>query len=255
MLSVSNCYGAVVFNGDADRVVFTSNALDQINTFTLAILIKPNTIGINDIIFYKGSSVNTFKRLNYGSATASRVRGFVNAGTWADSSAESEFIATGNWYWLFMTYDDAGDRYVRIYKSLYSGGSFGSITEASYSAQTQGAGAIIDDSSGDWSIACQVQNGNPNNMTSSEAYIYSKILTPTEMTIIAKSQISGIGTQFSNCILHVSLNDNPIQTGINGLTFTDLSGNGNNGTGVDSDGDSSIIGEGLLSSPPQPLMW
>lgn len=82
-------------------------------------------------------------------------------------------------------------------------------------------------------------------------------ITDAEVLNISLSYIKSIPlqTQISGIKLYLPLDEYPLTTGINGLTFNDLSGNGNTGTGVDADGDSAVVGESILSYPPRIGGW
>ena len=78
---------------------------------------------------------------------------------------------------------------------------------------------------------------------------WNVVLTDEEVALISKSKVKGIALQIrpASLVNYYALDDHPDgTTGINGLVFKDQKG-GNDGTGVDADGDSTIVAETILS--------
>lgn len=76
-------------------------------------------------------------------------------------------------------------------------------------------------------------------------------LTQDEISLLASSiKRMPLQIQPANLKLYLPLDDHTSGTGINGKTYNDMSGNGNDGTGVDADADSTNVGEEILNYPP-----
>jgi len=111
-------------------------------------------------------------------------------------------------------------------------------------------------------IGCggNANSGNPDYAlqggTIHEVAIWNIALDVPEIQQLSSGKIRGLPLQVqsANLKLYLPLDEHPNQTGINNLVFKDLSGNGNDGTGVDIDDDSTVIGETVLSYPSRPIM-
>jgi hypothetical protein len=110
--------------------------------------------------------------------------GRFNFGVWCTSAyaqtimAAGSALSLGNWYWLFGTYDNAGDRLPHQYV-----GKNGAVTEPSYSTSTAGPG-VLSNASG----ALLVGNNSTSVRTwdgrIDEFLIFNRVLTTNEMTQI-----------------------------------------------------------------------
>ena len=101
-------------------------------TFTIAMLVRPDNAGEGNVgAFF--SHANTVNRLQFsGSLNAITMK--VAAGTDALSTTTTG-LAAAIWQWIFLTYADAGDRKIHLYK-----GVSGAVSEYAYSAQDAATG-------------------------------------------------------------------------------------------------------------------
>lgn len=90
----------------------------------------------------------------------------------------------------------------------------------------------------------------------SDVYIWrianNATFTQAEIDQLSKSRVKRIGLQIQPTLLlggYWPLDDVPSGTSIASASFVDMTGLGNNGTGVDADGDSLSVGEAILSYP------
>ena len=84
----------------------------------------------------------------------------------------------------------------------------------------------------------------------SDVAIWSVELTPAEIAHIGASRVKGMPLQIQadNLVAYFPLDDIPSGTSVNSQTFRDLA-NDNTLTGTDGDGDTTSIGEEILSYP------
>jgi len=96
------------------------------------------------------------------------------------------------------------------------------------------------------------QNGNESwDGYINEVAVWDIALTAGEISLLFNSKLKRMPLQIqpANLKLYLPMDDHPEGAGINTAVFRDLSGNGNDGTGVDADGDSTIESETVLSYP------
>jgi hypothetical protein len=146
------------------------------------------------------------------------------------------------WYIVGVTFDDSADS-ATYYRYTIGTGVLSTHTVA-VTGNPSGSNGTYTVSKADFTVLySQI----------SEVKVWSIALTDAEMRNQILSLVKHYANQAqpSSLELYLPLDDNPIQTGINNLIFRDLSGNGRNGTGVDADGDSAVVGESILSYPPK----
>lgn len=127
---------AFLFDGANDFVSAPASALHgNLNTFTRFLLFNPSGTGAG----------NSGRLYSYGTSdTRLSFDGTANRRLLADQDGTTDAISNTNnvltlssWYSVFVTYDDAGDRKLRLYY-----GKNGVVTEASYSSQVAMTGVI-----------------------------------------------------------------------------------------------------------------
>lgn len=172
------------FASATNRIAVPNDATLQAATvtFTLAALIKPDSAGGGSqgrVIEYPGRMV-----LLFNSAITSwlmQITGSSGANTTTTAG-----LATGAWNWLFVTYDNTGDRKARLYRV-----SSNAITEYGYSAQPAVSGTLGTPSTtlyvGNRATLDRAWDGMDD-----ELIITGSILSTTQMADIAR--LSGVIT-------------------------------------------------------------
>jgi Concanavalin A-like lectin/glucanases superfamily len=176
------------FDGAASLATITYNAaLDGLTAFTFAALVKADSAGEGNVgTIYTWGNNNTTATLRFVGAS----RAFFFAHRYATTSMQTvttTALATGQWYWVFGTYDQSGDRFGRIYIS-----SGGTAVEAAYSGApapiasvgtvtVNGVAPIV----GNLALASNSWDGLID-----EVMWFNRVLTQTEMNnIIQKSNL------------------------------------------------------------------
>jgi hypothetical protein len=178
------------FDGGNDVVnVGSDSSLDDVNTFTYVAWIKPEgTPGYSiGYIFCKGhgSGINKGIRDNdIGSGDQDQLRAHVDADT-TDAATYSprHAIADGAWYHLAVTYDDTGDRYLRVYLDGVE------VTESG-----QAAGIVSGDSGHSLLLGNNATYGfYAFNGKLDEMALFSRILSAAEINDIMNNGLKGSG--------------------------------------------------------------
>jgi len=94
------------------------------------------------------------------------------AATAPGQSKDATALTANNWYHVLFTYDDAGDRLVRIYKNG---------AEVTYSIQTAPTGALNSDAAFNLILGTVAGYTNDLDGKLGEFRIYNKVLTPAEI--------------------------------------------------------------------------
>ena len=150
-------------------------------------------------------------------------------------------VNTGSWVHVAGTYDGTT---IRTYingspdgtDATYNGDADSSDDEVGIGARLSNAGAVIEEKF-DGQIT--------------EVCLWNTALTADEISLLYSSRLKGISLQIkpANLKLYLPLDDHASGTALNTTVFKDLSGNGNDGTGVDTDADSFTTAE-ILNYPP-----
>lgn len=120
---------AADFDGAASLVTINYNAgLDGLTAFTIAALVKADGAGEGNVgTIYTWGNNNTTATLRF--VGASRAFFFAHRyNTTSMQTVTTTALSIGQWYWVFGTYNQSGDRFGRIYIS-----SGGAAVEAAYS--------------------------------------------------------------------------------------------------------------------------
>jgi hypothetical protein len=137
-----NGYGSREFDGVDDIISLGSPAiLDDVNTFTVLAWIYADSVGeVNGRTWCCESSPGSagFRRILFDAT--GKLWGDVDCAT-TDAASYTSDISLVTWQFIAMTYDNVGDRKVRLYR----GSPAALIAECSYVAQTAGVGAIVSD--------------------------------------------------------------------------------------------------------------
>lgn len=155
------------------------------------------------------------------------------------------FTSTPTWYHLCAAY---GSNTLNLYVN-------GSDVNASLAAGTDGSGNYTDGGVDNHVIgaADDLSSYTAVGTSVSEYSVWTKKLSANEIANLANPNLrrKPLETQPSSLKVYLPLDDRPIgESGLGGDTFADMSGNGNDGTGVDADNDSTVVGGEPLSYPP-----
>ncbi len=168
--------GALEFDGSGDLVDCGNDAsISQLSTFSISLWFKtdfvpgsgahPHLIGQDDL------SDTVWSFILHGDYSARLTGRIETSGTAA--VGRSNFIpATGQWYHAAMTYDDSGDRTVRVYVDG---------EEQSYMSQTAGTGTMSADSSVKVAIGNRIGGGRDWDGVIDNVRIYDRALSPAEI--------------------------------------------------------------------------
>lgn len=125
---------------DNIKVVDASGILDARTTRRWAFLVKATSLGENDLgtLFCWGTWGSAHHLLSFDDTN--RLRAYVGCATTpanaiSDDNEISDII--GNWAWIFMDYDDAGTRKIRLWKAID-----GIVTQLSLGTDQAGVGAV-----------------------------------------------------------------------------------------------------------------
>lgn len=259
---VSNCFGAVTLNGDADYIDIGTmgnfgTGLDT-NFFIFSIWFNSsNTTSIQCLtgITNDGTATQLYIGLNSNNGTldAHDIRifrrdddGQMRSGTVSLAAG----VCDGNWHNLIVA---SGSTSISVW-----------LDTIAQSVTYNQAGTSDNIANFGYSLFIGANNsrGTPGQFfvgSITEIVIWSSSTVPTT------TDISNLYSKIKTIPLQVKISDltggywpldeNPLITGINAVQFDDYSGQGNTGTSVDADGDSLIIGESILSYVPPIGNW
>jgi hypothetical protein len=242
-------WGAVDFNGDADYV-YTGTFTNRPNSNqSYSGWIKTSTAGEQGIsCFSETNPPNEVVDREIRETAANKISFYITTtnGGIGYTVTSNTSINDGIWH-----------HFVFVYGNLGLGQGIYCYIDGIYETSASGSSGFTGYTSAQYNLASA---RNLTNLATiyfdgeiSEMAIWQSALTAGEISQLANSRIKGMPLQIqpTNLVLYLPLDENPLTTGINGVQFDDYSGNGNNGTGVDADGDSLIIGESVLSYPPK----
>jgi hypothetical protein len=242
----SPVYAGVDFNGDADVISLGDLYGTSLDTtdFSIIALIKTDSLNVEKGIFgqrqaYKGKAF----ALRPAASGQSKIGISSVEATWAESTG---VISDNDWHFVGATCDSNNIDATTV--RFFIDGAFDSqdTTEEMVNITAGGVSYIGSVVAGGLTPA-SVFNG-----CISDVIIYSSILSDDDIISIMKAKMKRFALQVDegNLAAYYPLDDHAAGTGINGKTYKDLSGNGNDGTGVDADADSTNVGEEILNYPP-----
>jgi 6,7-dimethyl-8-ribityllumazine synthase len=175
--------GALRFDGVGNFVdIGSPPALNGLTSFTWAawVYVSGQHGRSTGPAIERGAGSDVARTLTFGSTGGSamlQVRASVKAGTSASTVSVTNTYAVGVWMHFAITYDDAGERRIRIYKN----GS-----EVSYAQQIPAAGALAADAP--YTMAIGATAGLPyyafNGMID-DVRIYNRVLSASEILALA----------------------------------------------------------------------
>lgn len=247
-------FGTVGFNGDADYIGGVDiDAIDTATDLTISVWVYHSTQTTDDGIFDKRGTNGIYLQRDDAASGSGRTDCYrIQLDDSADTDSAvldtaTNSATTGIWRHLLITVDLGSATGLHFY--------INGIEDANSPVSLSTIGAI-DSGAKVYSFGMAIDAGRVFAGTITELAIWTSILTSQEISLLVNSKIKGMPKQIQpvSLVLYLPLDENSIATGINGVQFDDYSGSGNNGTGVDADGDSLIIGESVLSYPPSPMV-
>jgi len=238
------CFGGVDFNGDADYINLGNNASLFIDT--------PITIGCwtkdanpaDNYIFSIGKSQND--RWGFHCADTSG-----NLWVWDDidngntSIQTTVDISSGN-HCIVITID--GTAGTNIYVD-------GSTSDGSNAGRTLGFDSIGTTDSIVGIGHAILWDGTPTDFFNGEItefFLSASIWSATQIDSFCNGRLKGYPQNDASLVDYWSLDEHPAGTNLNGAVFKAVP-TGNDGTGVDANANSTIVGETVLSYPSQIL--
>ena len=238
-LSLGNTWGAVDLNGDADGIEIDT-AVVTTTPITMACWFKDdiNTaehllVGLSD------EATTTYYVIMEAAGHVAGdpiIGGVKQGGSLAYAQTTTGFTA-GKWHHACFVQSATDARAVYI-----DGGSKGTSTAIRELANLDNTTI---------GILHYTSYIIPIDGSITEVAIWNVALTDAEVALLASARIKGLPLQIrpANLVLYLPMDENPLIKGINNMQFDDYSGKGNDGTGIDVDGDSLTIGENILSYP------
>lgn len=176
------------FDGAAasGSLVSTSAATEVNNAaaLTIAALVNLDGAGGSGGVSYFFVDNGFVRALRINSASLP-LRAFVaNGGTAANTITVNNAVTTGAWQWVFMTYDDAGDRIIRLYRGIS-----GAVAQLATTTETQGT-AAASNGSGQINVGNHTGRANALDGRTDEFLFFDKVLSAAQMTQIVA--LSGV---------------------------------------------------------------
>jgi hypothetical protein len=172
---------AIDLSGSTQRVfVGTQSSLDNNNTLTWTAWARAEGNPNNNYgpVFEKGNGSNERKKFQFSQSDPGSTMNAVSATFFASTTnAVSQSVngtySLNEWAFWTVTYDDNGDRKIRIYKNA---------EEVTYLTQQAAVGALTDDASQFFIIGGQPPSGFYSfNGVLDEARVYNRVLTAAEI--------------------------------------------------------------------------
>lgn len=223
-----NGFGSRDFDGVDDVVNLGSpSVLDNVNTATVLAWINADSMGENSAgtVLHCAGGAYPFRQWIMLEATNTAKVEVTTDATHAVSKASAETIAFSTWLFLATTYDNAGDRKMRLYK----GTPTAMIAELTYVTQTAGTGTIDSDAAVNKCIGNRVDLDTTFDGKIAHVLWFNRVLSVNEMIYL----------QFGRLITNGLIGYWPLW-GV-AASEPDLSGNLNNGA---------VTGAILANHPP-----
>jgi len=166
---------AFAWDTAGDLISVPNHADIQETAFTIGVLVNPDAADATArrLFDYDG------KRYAYFGANTLAVDCIVDTDTTDARSLTTNKLTSGQWTWVFITYNNSGDRKIRIYF-----GVAGVVTEATYTIQTAGTGTISTPTNpfiiGNRGAGDRMFQGSMD-----EAFFVNRVLTSDQMSAIA----------------------------------------------------------------------
>jgi hypothetical protein len=183
---------AVDFDGTDDYIeVASDSSLDDMEALTWTAWIYPTGWGDGDAgaIMAKGTFIKHMRLANGGGYPEATFRGYMYRdqaeGTSPDSTAATGTIALNTWQHVAMTYDNNGDKTIRLYKNT---------KEVDYATKTAGAGDLRTEADISLIIGGYDKSQRDFDGIIDEVKIYPFVLTQAELEMdynMGKSAIMG----------------------------------------------------------------
>lgn len=160
----------------------SASNIDQIDTFTYACWVRPNSLTVTRPIMQKGGSGAKRFRLLGATLTASIQFTVARASTNATCQSSNGTVTVDTWQFLAATFDSSAG------PKIFKGSLGGVVAEVSYSSgPTTGSGAVTSDAASSLLIGGDATNSFPGAMA--EVKFVGRALTARELTQIMYGEI------------------------------------------------------------------
>ncbi len=222
-------FGAVDFDGTDDYIALTDGVFDSLTQGTISAWIKWNGTTTGAIIDQGDCQTDDGQFEFYISSGAIGVWAVNDAASCNASVDASVSISDPtDWHHVVYTNDTSGHKvYVDGVEQVLTYNTGNSSTDFFFDNPQSGEPYRI---GGVMMVASESFPGLIDDVR-----IYNRVLTATEIEIIAKGRLKydSLTTPGNGLVGYWPLDDSPDGTSGDGDTFVDRSGTGNNGTGVD----------------------
>lgn len=154
--------------GDAgDKIVVPhGEPIDDLQTFTWAAWVKPESIGAERYVLSKG---NKYLRIQ----ADNEIQFIVDCVTTDADSVSTTTVAAATWYHIVVVYDHDGDKKVDIYVNG---------TEETYTTETAGAGNVVADNATDFWVGAHTDSSGWVDGVVDDVRIYNRALAAAEVS-------------------------------------------------------------------------
>lgn len=237
------CFASVDFDGADDSVQFSS-ALLSATPISISCWFNANNVTAGHTIFSladKDVSNHYFRMAAQGNAGGDPLRCDTSGGIGSQGFADTTTgYSASTWHHAACVFASDNSR-----SSYIDGGS--KATES-----TSGVAVSGEDSTWiggrAWDLSTQPMYGQVT-----ECAVWSSALTDAEVLLLASSRVKRLPLQIQpeNLVMYLPMDDEADGTSTDTDTFTDMSGNGNNATGVDGTNNTGLTAkaEQVLSYP------
>lgn len=246
---IANCWAGIDFDG-IDDGIDTTDIANVEGALTISAWINVDDLTNGYVILAKYHSTNSLKSWLFRINSTSELAFYTYNGSAQAVIASTNTISSDTWTHILMTFDGtAGTDKV----DFYINGALCTLNATNDDTYVPANTATVI-TMGRWASATGFNDG-----ISTEEAIWNVELTTAQIAQLASSRIKGMPLQIQSTALkgYWSMDDQETGTSADGDTVRDLSGNGNNGTGVDGANNTGLLwtGESILSYTPNPIMW
>lgn len=243
LLISAPCCAAVDLNGDADSInIGSGTSIDQLGPVTIYAVVNLDTIDSTARYIFGSSDASNNPRIALFVESSNTVRLAVLGSNSLDRVGAGGSMPTGTTTTVICTWDGSG---TATNSHIYVNGS-----EITYATSGDGSG-FNDDSGGNKTIGNRNDLARPLNGKIYVFALWNSVLSSTSISMLSNSGDIRLPLQIepANLVAYYPLDDfsggTALSTAAGG--YKDLSGNGNNGQGVDANGNSLNVSEDVLS--------
>ena len=241
---ISNCWAGIDFDGVDDYVDLINLAETSSGSFSMWIKPSVNIDSNSQIGLFNNGTVDIESIIVRWYGALGALDFYITDGDWVTAQTTTTSWTGGVWYYIVGTWNGTN---IKIY-----------INGQLQDSELQGSPVT---KTGNWHIGLAGLSTTPLYFPGliDEVTIWNVALTQTEIDLLYNSKIKGMPLQIrpANLVLYCPIDDQETGTSADGDIVRDLSGNGNNGTGVDGANNTGLawVGESVLSYPPKIGNW